>query len=117
MSKILRIQFYATMAKKFTDMGVIWLTISSSAKGKQGHETVEEVLETRENWKINSTYNLLDHLGEVGQAYNAVTTPHFFIIGKDQKIVYQGAIDSILSIDSKDISKAENYVVSPLSHC
>ncbi len=100
--------------KKYATTEIVWLTISSSAEGKQGHETIEEVKATRKKWKINSTLNLLDHSGQTGLAYSAKTTPHFFIIGKQQEILYQGAIDSILSIDSSDIEKADNYVIQAL---
>ena len=100
--------------KKYATTEIVWLTISSSAEGKQGYETIEEVKATRDKWKINSTFNLLDHTGQVGLAYGAKTTPHFFIIGKKHEILYQGAIDSILSIDSSDITKADNYVTQAL---
>lgn len=100
--------------KEFQEKGIVWLTISSSAKGKQGHETIEEVSKTRQVWNINSTANLLDHDGTVGLSYGAKTTPHFFIIGPNQEILYQGAIDSILSTDAEDIPKATNYVAAAL---
>ena len=108
--KILRIINDAKMAKDLTQQGVIWLSISSSAKGKQGHETISEVNETRSRWKINSTHNLLDHNGKVGQEYGAKTTPHIFVIDQKMQIAYQGAIDSILSADAEDIPKAVNYL-------
>ena len=100
--------------KKYKEKGIIWLTISSSAKGKQGHETVKEVLATRNSWKINSTANLLDHDGKVGLDYGAKTTPHFFILDGNQNLVYQGAIDSILSTDAEDIAHAKNYITTAL---
>ena len=108
-------KFYeSTMMQKWqkdlTEQGIIWLTISSSAKGKQGHETIGQVNETRSRWKINSTHNLLDHKGEVGQLYGAKTTPHIFVIDQKMQIAYQGAIDSILSADAEDIPKAVNYL-------
>ena len=73
-------------------------------------ETISEVNETRSRWKINSTHNLLDHNGKVGQEYGAKTTPHIFVIDQKMQIAYQGAIDSILSADAEDIPKAVNYL-------
>ena len=99
---------------ELTQQGIIWLTISSSAHGKQGFETVTEVSETRKNWKISSTYNLLDHDGKVGKLYEAKTTPHIYVIDKNFNLVYQGAIDSILSTDQEDIPKAENYLLKAI---
>ena len=97
---------------ELTKKGIIWLTISSSAKGKQGHETISEVNKTRKRWQINSTYNLLDHEGKVGQQYGAKTTPHIFVIDQKNQLAYQGAIDSILSADAEDIPKAMNYLTA-----
>jgi len=96
--------------KEYLGKGVVWLTISSSAKGKQGHESINEVAQTRKAWDINSTANLLDHDGSVGLSYNAKTTPHFFIVGPEQTILYQGAIDSIVSAEAEDIAKSKNYI-------
>ena len=38
------------------------------------------------------------------------TTPRMFLINSFGKVVCQGSIDSIRSVDSADIDKAENYV-------
>lgn len=103
------------LQQKFTGLGVKWLTIISSAKDKQGHETTIEATKTREEWQIKSSHTLLDPTGKVGKLYGAKTTPHFFIISKDQKIVYQGAIDSIPSGDPADIPQAKNYIAENLS--
>ena len=53
---------------------------------------------------------LLDESGDVGRAYGARTTPHMFVIDAQGRIAYQGAIDSIRSVNSADIERAENYV-------
>jgi peroxiredoxin len=37
---------------------------------------------------------LLDKDGAVGKAYGAKATPHMFVIDKDGKLAYSGAIDS-----------------------
>jgi len=37
-----------------------------------------------------------------------------FIIDQNQEIVYQGAVDSILSADMSDIKKAKNFVTRAL---
>ena len=98
------------LQEQFTDQNVVWLTMISSVKGRQGYETYQEASKTRKSWGVSSTHTLLDHQGVVGKLYGAKTTPHIFIISKDQKIVYQGAIDSIPSGDPGDISKANNYI-------
>ena len=54
---------------------------------------------------------LLDESGAVGRAYGAKTTPHMFVIGKDGKVAYSGAIDN----DPSPTEPGErNYVISAL---
>lgn len=103
------------LQKKYTDQGVVWLTIISSAEGKQGFETAADAGKTRGEWKIASTATLLDPKGEVGdKLYKAKTTPHMYVIDAKGTLVYNGAIDSISSSDPADIPKSENYVASAL---
>lgn len=94
---------------------VIWLSIISSAKGKQGYSTVEQALKDKKQKKSKAKYVLLDESGEVGQKYSAKTTPHMFVIGEDYKIKYMGAIDSIASADESDIKEAKNYIDEALT--
>ena len=100
------------LQKGYTDKGVTWLRIVSSAPGKQGHLS-QKVAKSVHN-KSNATHTLLDPSGKVGQFYGAKTTPHMFVVNKRGTLVYGGAIDSIQSTDSDDIPQAENYVASAL---
>lgn len=102
------------LQETYTDKGVVWLTIVSSAPGQQGHDTAEGHKETVEEWKINSTAFLMDEDGTVGKAYGAKTTPHMFVINKEGEIVYQGAIDDKRSTDPDDIADSKNYVRTAL---
>lgn len=91
--------------------GVVWLTVSSSAPGKNGHLTAEEAETTRVDLGMKSSALVLDESGTIGKAYGARTTPHTFVIAADGTLAYAGAIDSENSTDSDDIAKAKNYVV------
>jgi peroxiredoxin len=104
-------QLQAEAAKQ----GVIWLTINSGAKDKQGHVTPEqaETIITREG--MNPTAYLLDENGTLGHAYGASTTPHMFVIDKDGTLVYQGAIDDNSSANTATIVGAKNYVRAALA--
>ncbi len=95
--------------------GVVWLSIASSAKGKEGYMSAEETAKLRGEWKIKSTATLLDPVGKAGRLYGAKTTPHMFIIDPAGKIIYQGAIDSTVSVDPEDIPKSTNYVSEALN--
>jgi peroxiredoxin len=90
---------------------VKWLTINSSAEGKQGYlGNVSKAKKMYKSEKMYSTALLLDTNGKVGKSYGAKTTPHLFIINPKGIIIYQGAIDSIPSADSSDIVNSKNYV-------
>ena len=102
------------LQQEYTAKGVIWLSIISSAPGKQGHRTGPQADVDTKDKKANPTAVLLDPAGEVGQKYEAKTTPHMFVLDKDGKVIYAGAIDSIKSTDSADVTKAENHVRAAL---
>lgn len=100
-----------TIQKKFVEKGIVWLTIVSSAKGKQGYLTPSQARERIKQDQINSTSFLLDPEGVVGRLYKAKTTPHMFIIDQNFKVVFNGPIDDISSTSIDDIPKSKNYVV------
>lgn len=102
------------LQERYVEEGVAWITINSSAEGKQGHFTGDELKTRMEDNNINATHYVNDVTGEIGKAYDAKTTPHMYVISKDGHIVYQGAIDSIPSADKEDVAKADNYVVAAL---
>jgi len=103
------------LQKEFTGKNVAWLTVVSSAKGKQGHWTAEQAKAKTKDWKIASTAILLDEDGKMGKAYGAKVTPHMFVINPDSNIVYNGAIDSNNSSDASDIPSSTNYVAEALN--
>lgn len=102
------------LQKEATDGGAIWLTIVSSAEGKQGNTTPEEANKIMEDVGANSTARLLDPTGAVGKLYDAKTTPHMFVIDKEGVLAYAGAIDSDSSFKQSSIATATNYVTAAL---
>ena len=95
---------------------IIWFTVSSSNKGKQGFlASVDIAKALYEKEKMQSKVLLLDgENGKVGQYFGAVTTPHMFIINEEGVLVYNGAIDSIASASKEDIKKATPYFENAL---
>ncbi len=98
------------LQEKYTRDDVVWLTVVSSAEGKQGYVTPEEAKKLTAERNASPTEFLLDPKGEVGRLYGAKTTPHMYIIDPEGTLRYMGAIDSIRSADPADIPKATNYV-------
>ena len=100
--------------KKATDDGVIWLTVTSSATGKQGYTTAEEAKEVIAEVGANATTRILDPSGEIGKMYDAKTTPHMFVIDEEGNLAYEGAIDDNSSSRHETVEGAKNYVLAAL---
>lgn len=98
------------LQKEMRDKGVVWLSINSSAEGKQGSFRGEELFARMKDEKAGPDQYLIDANGEVGRAYGAKTTPTMVVIDPKGRIVYQGAIDDHPSTDVEDIPKSKNYV-------
>lgn len=101
--------------EKYTGEGIVWLSICSSAPGKQGNFTQEEWLERIGKSGVKATAVLLDVDGKTGKAYGASNTPHIYVIDQEGKLVYQGAIDDKRSANPDDIKDARNYLKEVLS--
>lgn len=96
--------------------GGTWVSIVSSRQGKQGYiASSSEAKERLSDEKSQADHMLLDFDGKVGQLYGAKTTPQMVYIGKDNKVKYYGAIDSIASASQSDIASATNYVIEAVN--
>lgn len=104
-----------SLQKEFTDKGVIWLSINSSAPGNQGYYKGPDMAALAEERGAASTGILLDPDGAVGRSYGAKTTPHMFIVDPDGVLIYQGAIDDKSGMDSAEVAGAYNYVSAALN--
>ncbi len=95
---------------KYTEDDVVWLSVISSAKGKQGYVDGKGANKLSKDRGAAPSHVLLDPEGTIGKAYGAKTTPHMYIVDEKGTLKYMGAIDSIRSADAADIPKATNYV-------
>ncbi|HMP63859.1 MAG TPA: thioredoxin family protein, partial [Phenylobacterium sp.] len=89
---------------------VVWLSIISSAPGKQGYKTAAEARAWQDKSGVAAAAVLLDPKGEVGRAYSARTTPHMYIVNPAGNLVYMGVIDDKNSADPATLQGARNYV-------
>jgi len=103
-----------SLQKEYTAKGVVWLSIISSAPGKQGHSTAEQAAAAIKEHGAAPTAVLLDQSGAVGKLYDAKTTPHMFIIDPKGTLIYAGAIDDQPSFDPESLANAKNYVRAAL---
>jgi peroxiredoxin len=100
--------------KAARDKGAVWLSINSSAPGKQGNFAGQELVKRIADLKAGPDAYLLDPEGKVGMEYKAKTTPTMFVINPAGMVIYSGAIDDKPSADQEDIPGAKNYVQAAL---
>lgn len=99
-----KLQGYAASKK------VVWLTVNSSAPGKQGNMTPEEAKSTLAEKKSAPTAYILDPEGTIGLMYAAKTTPHMYVVDAKGTLAYAGAIDDKPGVSQDEIPGARNYV-------
>ncbi len=102
------------LQKEFTAKGVVWLSINSSAPGKQGNFPADKVNALIKEKNAAPTAYLFDTDGTVGKTYGAKTTPHMYIINPKGELIYMGGIDDKPSTDKADIAGARNHVRAAL---
>jgi peroxiredoxin len=100
--------------KTANDAGAVWITVMSSAPGKQGHADATRANKLMKEWASEPEYILLDPDGVVGKAYGAKTTPQMALIDKDGVLRYAGAIDDKPSANHATVNGATNYVLAAL---
>ena len=100
---------------KYSKDGIVWLAICSSAQGKQGNFSNEEINDRTKKLDAKYAAYLIDEDGKVGKMYGAKTTPHMYVIEKNGMLVYAGGIDDKPTTDVDDIETSKNYVSSALN--
>ncbi|WP_430913248.1 redoxin domain-containing protein [Methylobacterium sp. sgz302541] len=103
------------LQKRWTERGVVWLSVISSAPGEQGAVDGAGAKRLTVERAAAPSDVLLDPKGVLGRAYDARTTPHMYIVTGDGTLAYQGGIDDKPSTELADIGTARNYVEEALS--
>jgi glutathione peroxidase-family protein len=102
------------LQKEFVDKGVMWLSICSSAPGKQGNEAPDTAKSSFAQFGSAATAYLIDEDGKVGRLYSARTTPEMFVINPGGVLIYAGAIDDKPTPDPSTVAGSNNYVKAAL---
>lgn len=98
------------------DQDGVWISIISSAPGKQGNVSADEANGLTESREAKPDYVILDESGAIGRAYAAKTTPHMFVINGDGALKYDGAIDDKPSANHATVEGAENYLLAAFTN-
>ena len=103
------------LQEEWTGKGVTWVSVISSAPGKQGFVTPEQEKAYLKEQKASPSEVLLDPEGKIGKLYAAKATPHMFVIDPKGQVIYAGAIDDKPTTDVADVKGARNYVAEALT--
>jgi len=98
------------LQQTYTGEDVVWLSIVSSAEGKQGYYPPTEMMQQKQKHNGNMTAILMDTSGEVGRMYGAQTTPHMYVVNPDGELVYKGGIDDWATADTGTALPTAEYI-------
>jgi hypothetical protein len=102
------------LQRTYTEQGMVWLAIVSSAPGKQGYHEPDEMNTISQDEGSAADAVLLDPEGDVGRLYGAKTTPQMILIDPEGTLLYNGAIDDRPTARLADIEGAHNYLVAAI---
>ena len=108
-------QAMQALQKKWTEKGVVWLTVASSMPGEQGHVDAAKANRLTVERGAAPSAVLLDPKGDIGRAYGAQVTPHMYVIKPDGVLAYMGGIDDKPSTRLDDLKTARNFVDAALT--
>jgi peroxiredoxin len=72
---------------------VVWLSIDTAAPGRAGYLSAAAARARIAETKAHVTAFLFDPDGRIGRSYGAKTTPSFFLIDRNGKLAYEGALN------------------------
>lgn len=102
------------MQQEYTRRDVVWLSVVSSAPGKQGYKSAEDADRATREKGAKPSAVIRDTAGVLGRLYGARNTPQYAIIDPKGVLRYAGAIDDRRTARVDDIAGATNYVRAAL---
>jgi hypothetical protein len=90
---------------------IVWLSIDTAASDKAGYLTPAAARARVAQTGATITAFLFDVDGNIARSYGAKTTPSFFVVNRDGKLAYEGAMDDQVFADDR---LGQEYVKSAL---
>ena len=78
---------------------IVWLSIDTAAPDKAGYLTAAAARARIAQTHAAVTAFLFDVDGNIARRYGAKTTPSFFVVNRDGKLAYEGAMDDQVFAD------------------
>jgi peroxiredoxin len=82
-----------------TSKQIVWLSIDTAAPTRSGYLTPAAARARVAQTHASPTRFLFDVDGKIARSYGAKTTPSFFVIDRNGKLAYQGAMDEQVFAD------------------
>ncbi len=79
--------------------GIVWLSIDTAAPDKVGYLSAVAARARVAQMGAMITAFLFDADGSIARSYGAKTTPSFFLLDRNGKLAYQGAMDEQIFAD------------------
>ena len=90
---------------------IVWLSIDTAAPDKAGYLTPSAARARIAQTHATVTAFLFDIDGSIARSYGAKTTPSFFVVNRDGRLAYEGAMDEQVFADQHT---GREYVKSAL---
>jgi peroxiredoxin len=90
---------------------IVWLSIDTAAPDKAGYLTAAAARSRIAQTRATVTAFLFDVDGNIARSYGAKTTPSFFVVNREGKLAYEGAMDDQVFADQE---QGREYVKSAL---
>jgi peroxiredoxin len=94
------------------DHGIVWLSIDTASPDKAGYLNAAAARARIAQTHATVTAFLFDLDGNIARSYGAKTTPSFFVVDRDGKLAYQGAMDDQVFADQ---AQGHEYMKSALA--
>lgn len=92
--------------EKYADQGFPVIAINPNDPQISPGDSFDEMVKLAKNKNYPFPY-VIDETQEITKAYGATNTPHVYVLNKDRKVVYIGAIDN----NPKSAESADRYYV------
>ncbi len=102
------------LQREYTAKGVVWISVISSAPGKDGYGSAADIDQQMMEKKASPSFVVRDTAGVLGRMYGARNTPQLFAIDPEGVLRYAGAIDDKPTSKAKDVKTAQNYLKAAL---
>lgn len=103
---------YNDLYKKVSENGLGLVLINSNEAKRDGDDSFDEMKVHARKAGYKMPY-LVDENSELANAYEAKTTPHVFVINRQNELVYRGSIDNLWDTKREEL---ESYLYDVMIH-